>query len=95
MIAHNNMGSDSSYVMADRVEDATAADRIRADPLCDRDVVLFGYVRVPEEYYEEEGEGEEEGAVPVPEAAWKAGMATKATASFADHAASGRGGGGG
>lgn len=33
------------YVVVDRVEDITDAERIQEDPLCDRDVILFGYVR--------------------------------------------------
>jgi ribosome biogenesis protein BMS1 len=33
------------YVVVDRVEDVTPAAALREDPLCDRDVVLMGYVR--------------------------------------------------
>ncbi|XP_023301151.2 ribosome biogenesis protein BMS1 homolog [Lucilia cuprina] len=34
-----------SYVIVDRVEDITNTDTIRRNPKCDRDVVLYGYVR--------------------------------------------------
>ncbi|XP_073836129.1 ribosome biogenesis protein BMS1 homolog [Musca autumnalis] len=34
-----------SYVVVDRVEDITNTDVIRRNPKCDRDVVLYGYVR--------------------------------------------------
>lgn len=34
-----------SYVVVDRVEDITNTDLIRRNPKCDRDVVLYGYVR--------------------------------------------------
>ena len=33
------------YVLVDRIEDITPASTVQKDPLCDRDVVLFGYVR--------------------------------------------------
>lgn len=34
-----------SYILADRMEDITNSEQIRLDPKCDRDVVLYGYVR--------------------------------------------------
>lgn len=34
-----------SYVLADRVEDITNQEAIRLNPKCDRNVVLYGYVR--------------------------------------------------
>ncbi|XP_017087677.2 ribosome biogenesis protein BMS1 homolog [Drosophila bipectinata] len=34
-----------SYLLVDRLEDVTNTDKIRRDPKCDRDVVLYGYVR--------------------------------------------------
>lgn len=34
-----------SYVLADRVEDITSMEAIRLNPKCDRNVVLYGYVR--------------------------------------------------
>ncbi|XP_053953734.1 ribosome biogenesis protein BMS1 homolog [Anastrepha ludens] len=34
-----------SYLLVDRVEDVTNTDLIRRNPKCDRDVVLYGYVR--------------------------------------------------
>lgn len=34
-----------SYVLVDRVEDITNTETIRRNPKCDRDVVLYGYVR--------------------------------------------------
>ena len=33
------------YVLADRVEELTSAERVRVDPGCDREVALYGYVR--------------------------------------------------
>ena len=37
--------SQHPYVVADRMEDITPPDVIHADPKCDRDVCLYGYVR--------------------------------------------------
>ncbi|XP_063702700.1 ribosome biogenesis protein BMS1 homolog [Culicoides brevitarsis] len=37
--------SGHSYVLADRMEDITNAENIRLNPKCDRDVVLYGYMR--------------------------------------------------
>lgn len=37
--------SAHSYVLCDRVEDMTAPALVQADPLCDRTVALYGYVR--------------------------------------------------
>lgn len=34
-----------SYLLADRMEDITNTEQIRLHPKCDRDVVLYGYVR--------------------------------------------------
>ncbi|XP_017128232.1 ribosome biogenesis protein BMS1 homolog [Drosophila elegans] len=34
-----------SYLLVDRLEDVTNTDRVRRDPKCDREVVLYGYVR--------------------------------------------------
>ncbi|XP_038118914.1 ribosome biogenesis protein BMS1 homolog [Culex quinquefasciatus] len=34
-----------SYVLADRMEDITNSEQVRLNPKCDRDVVLYGYVR--------------------------------------------------
>lgn len=34
-----------SYILADRMEDITNSEQIRLNPKCDRDVVLYGYVR--------------------------------------------------
>ncbi|EDV52006.1 ribosome biogenesis protein BMS1 homolog [Drosophila erecta] len=34
-----------SYLLVDRIEDVTNTDRVRRDPKCDREVVLYGYVR--------------------------------------------------
>lgn len=34
-----------SYVLADRMEDATSQETIRKDPKVNRDVILYGYVR--------------------------------------------------
>ncbi|XP_055626583.1 ribosome biogenesis protein BMS1 homolog [Toxorhynchites rutilus septentrionalis] len=34
-----------SYILADRMEDITNSEQIRLDSKCDRDVVLYGYVR--------------------------------------------------
>lgn len=34
-----------SYLLADRMEDITSVEQIRLQPKCDRDVVLYGYVR--------------------------------------------------
>ncbi|KFB52932.1 hypothetical protein ZHAS_00021216 [Anopheles sinensis] len=34
-----------SYIVADRIEDITNAEQIRLNAKCDRDVVLYGYVR--------------------------------------------------
>ncbi|XP_062544498.1 ribosome biogenesis protein BMS1 homolog [Armigeres subalbatus] len=34
-----------SYILADRLEDITNSEQIRLNPKCDRDVVLYGYVR--------------------------------------------------
>ncbi|KAH8379676.1 hypothetical protein KR009_006484 [Drosophila setifemur] len=34
-----------SYLLVDRLEDVTNTDKVRRDPKCDRDVVLYGYVR--------------------------------------------------
>lgn len=34
-----------SYMLADRMEDITSVEQIRLQPKCDRDVVLYGYVR--------------------------------------------------
>ncbi|CRL06518.1 CLUMA_CG019550, isoform A [Clunio marinus] len=34
-----------SYILADRVEDITNQEEIRLNPKCDRNVVLYGYVR--------------------------------------------------
>ncbi|XP_058461348.1 ribosome biogenesis protein BMS1 homolog [Malaya genurostris] len=34
-----------SYILADRMEDITSSEEIRLNPKCDRDVVLYGYVR--------------------------------------------------
>lgn len=34
-----------SYLLADRMEDITSVEQIRLHPKCDRDVVLYGYVR--------------------------------------------------
>ena len=33
------------YVLADRFEDLTPEERVRQDPLCDRRIALFGYLR--------------------------------------------------
>jgi ribosome biogenesis protein BMS1 len=33
------------YVLADRFEDLTPAEAVRQDPLCDRRIALFGYLR--------------------------------------------------
>lgn len=37
--------SGHSYVLADRMEDITNGETIRLNPKCDRDVVLYGYMR--------------------------------------------------
>ncbi|KAL7632419.1 UNVERIFIED_CONTAM: hypothetical protein RMT77_017273 [Armadillidium vulgare] len=37
--------SSHSYVLVDRMEDVTNADLVRKDPVCDRNIVLYGYVR--------------------------------------------------
>lgn len=34
-----------SYVVADRIEDITNTELIRQNPKCDRDIILYGYVR--------------------------------------------------
>ncbi|XP_058829957.1 ribosome biogenesis protein BMS1 homolog [Topomyia yanbarensis] len=34
-----------SYILADRLEDITNSEQVRLNPKCDRDVVLYGYVR--------------------------------------------------
>lgn len=34
-----------SYVLADRMEDVTNTEEIRLNPKCDREVILYGYVR--------------------------------------------------
>ncbi|TDG52568.1 hypothetical protein AWZ03_000801 [Drosophila navojoa] len=34
-----------SYLLVDRMEDITNTDAVRRDPKCDREVVLYGYVR--------------------------------------------------
>lgn len=34
-----------SYVLADRMEDITNSEKIRLNKKCDRDIVLYGYVR--------------------------------------------------
>lgn len=34
-----------SYVLADRMEDVTNTENIRLNPKCDREVILYGYVR--------------------------------------------------
>lgn len=34
-----------SYILADRMEDITSSEQIRLDPKCNREVVLYGYVR--------------------------------------------------
>lgn len=34
-----------SYLLADRMEDVTNSEQIRLNPKCDRDVILYGYVR--------------------------------------------------
>lgn len=34
-----------SYIMADRMEDVTNTESIRLDPKCNREVILYGYVR--------------------------------------------------
>lgn len=33
------------YLLADRFEDVTSVERIRTHPRCDRDIILYGYVR--------------------------------------------------
>ena len=33
------------YLLADRFEDLTAEESVRQDPLCDRRIALFGYLR--------------------------------------------------
>lgn len=33
------------YVLVDRFEDITHPDKIQVDPMCDRKVTLYGYVR--------------------------------------------------
>ncbi|KAK9833590.1 hypothetical protein WJX84_002072 [Apatococcus fuscideae] len=33
------------YLVADRFEDITAVDKVKANPQCDRDVAVFGYLR--------------------------------------------------
>lgn len=37
--------SGHSYVLADRMEDITNGEKIRLNPKCERDVILYGYMR--------------------------------------------------
>ena len=37
--------TEHSYILADRFEDATHEGRVKEDPTCDRDVLLYGYLR--------------------------------------------------